>query len=82
MNWLLCLSHVRSTRKVIARLVDENKRFFKGIGKIILSDGAVAAEAEGKYLKLPIEKIADFDKESNEWRVVESEADPDSILIW
>lgn len=67
--------------KIIARLVDENKRFFKGIGKIILSDGDIAAEAEGKYLKLPIEKIADFDKELNEWRVVESETDPDSIAI-
>ena len=67
--------------RVIARLVDENKRFFKGIGKIVLPDGDIAAEAEGKYLKLPIEKIADFDKESNEWRVVESEADPDSIEI-
>ncbi len=67
--------------RVIVRLVDENKRFFKGIGKIVLPDGDIAAEAEGKYLKLPIEKIADFDKESNEWRVVESEADPDSIEI-
>ena len=54
----------------------------KVIGEIILPDGDIAAEAEGKYLKLPIEKIADFDKELNEWRVVESEADPDSMLIW
>jgi len=61
--------------KVVAKLV-EDKRIFKGTGKIILSNGEIAAEAEGIYLRLPIEKIADFDKEENEWKVVKSQSDP------
>ena len=64
--------------KVIAKLVEDN-RVFKGTGKIILSNGETAAEAEGKYLRLPIEKIADFDKQENEWKVVHSLSDPDTI---
>ena len=61
--------------KVVAKLI-EDKRVFKGTGKIILSNGDIAAEAEGKYLRLPIEKIADFDKQENEWEVVKSLSDP------
>jgi acyl-coenzyme A thioesterase PaaI-like protein len=67
--------------KVVAKLTDEDKRLFEGTGKIILSNGEVAAIAEGKYLRMPIEKIADFDRDSNEWRVVESATDPESIEI-
>jgi acyl-coenzyme A thioesterase PaaI-like protein len=64
--------------KVVAKLI-EDKRVFKGIGKIILPNGEIAAEAEGKYLRLPVEKIADFDRLENEWKVVESSSDPLSI---
>ncbi|MHB1346064.1 MAG: PaaI family thioesterase [Candidatus Humimicrobiaceae bacterium] len=64
--------------KVIAKLI-EDKRIFKGTGKIILSNGEVAAEAEGKYLRLPIERIADFDKQENEWKVIPSSNDPETI---
>ncbi len=67
--------------KVVTELTDENKRFFKGTGELILPGGKVAATARGKYLKLPIEKIADFDRDINEWRVVKSETDPGTIDI-
>ncbi|HAJ94625.1 MAG TPA: PaaI family thioesterase [Actinobacteria bacterium] len=67
--------------KAITKLTEENKRIFKGTGKIVLSDGKVAATAEGKYLKLPIEKIADFDREENEWKVIVSPDDPEIIEI-
>ena len=67
--------------KVVAKLTFEDKRLFEGTGKIMLSDGKIAATAEGKYLKLPIEKIADFDKDANEWKVVELETDPENIEI-
>ena len=42
----------------------------------MLSNGDVAATAEGKYLRLQIEKIADFDRDANEWKVVELATDP------
>ena len=67
--------------KVVAKLTFEDKRLFEGTGKIMLSNGEVAATAEGKYLKLPIEKIADFDRDTNEWKVLELETDPENIEI-
>ena len=47
----------------------------------MLPDGEVAAMGEGRYMKLPIEKIADFDKDENEWRIVHSGEDPETINI-
>jgi len=67
--------------KVVAKLTFEDKRLFEGTGKIMLSNGDVAATAEGKYLRLQIEKIADFDRDANEWKVVELETDPGNIEI-
>ena len=67
--------------KVVAKLTYEDKRLFRGTGKIMLSNGDVAATAEGKYLRLQIEKIADFDRDANEWKVVELETDPENIEI-
>jgi uncharacterized protein (TIGR00369 family) len=64
--------------KIVARLIEDN-RIFKGAGKIILSNGEIAAEAEGKYLRMPIEKITDFDRQENEWQVVKSMSDPVAI---
>lgn len=67
--------------KVITKLTEDGSRIFKGIGKIVLPDGKVAAVGEGKYMKLPIEKIADFDKDENEWRVINYDDDPEIISI-
>jgi acyl-coenzyme A thioesterase PaaI-like protein len=53
--------------KVVTRLTEENRRIFKGEGEIVLPDGSIAATGKGRYLKLPIGKIADFDLEENEW---------------
>jgi len=46
-----------------------------------LPNGDVAVIANGKYFKVPIEKITNFDIEENEWRVVELETDPKEIEI-
>lgn len=67
--------------KVIGRITSENSRFFEGTGEIVLSNGDIAVTAYGKYLKVPIEKITDFNKEENEWRIVEHENDPKEINI-
>lgn len=67
--------------KVIGRITSENSRMFEGTGEIILSNGEVAATAYGKYLKVPLEKITEFDREENEWRIVELENDPKQIEI-
>ncbi|HSK48598.1 MAG TPA: PaaI family thioesterase [Coriobacteriia bacterium] len=51
--------------RAIGRITTDRGRLFEGTGEILLEDGTVAVEASGKYLKLPIEKIAegDFDDE-------------------
>ena len=67
--------------RVLGRVTHETKRFFEGTGELILSDGQIAATAEGRYIKLPLKDIADFDLEQNEWRVVQSEDDLREIEI-
>ncbi|HOI30468.1 MAG TPA: PaaI family thioesterase [Melioribacteraceae bacterium] len=67
--------------KVIGRITSENSRMFEGTGEIILKNGEVAATATGKYLKVPLEKITDFDIEENEWRIVKLDSDPKEIEV-
>jgi acyl-coenzyme A thioesterase PaaI-like protein len=67
--------------KVIGRIVEENSRFFAGTGEIRLPGGEVAVTAQGKYMKAPLERIADFDPVVNEWAVVQREDDPEQIEI-
>jgi uncharacterized protein (TIGR00369 family) len=62
--------------RVVGRIVKEGSRIFEGTGEILLDDGTVAVEGQGRYLKMPIEKIADFDRDAQEWRVVRSPDDP------
>ncbi len=54
-------SEVRS----IGRITKDSSRLFEGTGEIVLADGTVAVEASGRYLKMPIDKIAegDFDEQ-------------------
>jgi len=67
--------------KVVARIEKESGRSFTGVGEILLADGRVAIEGRGRYLKMDIDKIADFDHEGDEWRVVELENDPQFIEV-
>ena len=67
--------------KVIGRITKDEKRFFEGTGEIILPSGEIAVEAYGKYLKVPLEKITEFDPEEYEWCVVRTENDPTEIKI-
>lgn len=67
--------------RVIGRITEERRRFFMGTGELLLPDGSVAAEGFGKYLKCPLEEIADFDFEQQEWRVTHNEDDPIAIDI-
>jgi uncharacterized protein (TIGR00369 family) len=53
----------------IGRIVCEKSRTFEGSGELYLPDGAVAVEGRGKYIKLDISRIADFDAEREQWYV-------------
>jgi uncharacterized protein (TIGR00369 family) len=66
--------------RCVGRITRDTRRLFEGAGEIVLADGTVAAEAEGKYAKMPIGVIADgFD--GSEWLVDPREA-PDRVDMW
>lgn len=67
--------------RVVGRITSENSRFFEGTGEILLPDGDVAATGIGKYIKMPLEKIAEFDAVEQEWQVMPGEHDPTSIEL-
>jgi len=67
--------------RVIGRITKDSSRFFEGTGELLLQDGSIAAEGRGKYLKIPLEKIADFDVDHQEWRVVDSPDDPKAVTL-
>lgn len=52
--------------RAIARITKDSGRMFEGRGEIVLDDGTVAVEATGRYIRLPIDRIADGDFEA-EW---------------
>ena len=62
---------------VVARITRDSSRLFEGTGEIVLDDGTIAAEASGKYMKMPIERIAEGDF-AREWLADERDR-PDSI---
>lgn len=67
--------------RVVARIVSEDKRSFQGEGEILLSDGQVAVAGKGRYLKMDIEKIADFDHQGDAWQVISCPDDPEFVEI-
>jgi uncharacterized protein (TIGR00369 family) len=67
--------------RVVGRITKDSSRFFEGTGELLLEDGTVAAECHGKYLKAPLEKIAAFDVEAQEWGVVELQDDPEVVEL-
>lgn len=67
--------------RVVGRITKDTSRLFEGTGEIILKNGEVAVAASGKYIKMPIDKIADFDQEEQEWKVVSLESDPAEIEL-
>lgn len=67
--------------RALGRITKETARAFEGTGEILLADGSVAAEGFGRYLKQPLEAIADFDPHVQEWRVVPHPHDPQEVEL-
>jgi uncharacterized protein (TIGR00369 family) len=67
--------------RVVGRITKEEGRFFEGTGEILLSDGQVAASGTGKYMKMAIDRIADFDIPAQEWKVSPADDDPAEIPL-
>ena len=67
--------------RVVGRITSETSRVFEGSGEILLPDGEVGAIGVGKYMKLPLERIADFDVDEQEWKITPLDADPKTIEL-
>ena len=67
--------------RVIGRITQDGRRVFEGSGEILLPDGTIAAEGFGKYVKLPLDEIADFDVDAQEWRIITMPDDPQEVEI-
>jgi uncharacterized protein (TIGR00369 family) len=65
--------------RAIARITKDSSRLFEGTGEIVLDDGTVAVSASGRYMRMPIERIAEGDFDS-EWRADDREL-PASVDI-
>ena len=65
----------------LARLTKETRRHFEGEGSLLLPDGSVAVQATGKYFKVPLENIADFDFDDQAWKVSAKPDDPASFPV-
>jgi acyl-coenzyme A thioesterase PaaI-like protein len=67
--------------RVVGRITNESSRTFEGTGELLLPNGEIAATGFGKYLRMPLKKIADFDPNEQEWKVEHSEKDPVEIEL-
>jgi acyl-coenzyme A thioesterase PaaI-like protein len=67
--------------KIVGRVTSEGTRSFEGTGEIVLPNGEIAVSAEGKYLKVSIEKIVNEPGLNDDWFFAESEDDPSEIEI-
>jgi acyl-coenzyme A thioesterase PaaI-like protein len=67
--------------RVTGRITKDSRLLFEGTGEIILPNGDVAVTAQGKYLKVSIDKMPEFDVEEQEWKITSSNKDPAIIDI-
>jgi len=67
--------------KVIGRVTNEGSRFFEGTGEIVLPNGEIAVTAEGKYMKMRIDKIANDQSLDDDWIFADNMDDPSEIEI-
>lgn len=66
--------------KAVGRITRSTHRMFEGTGEILLPDGTVAVSAEGRYLKMPIDKITSNEFiDSEEMHLEVSDLDPEVI---
>lgn len=64
--------------RVVGRITRDTTRLFEGSGELLLADGSVAVEARGRYLRLPLDAIADEAFAATDWFADERRA-PESV---
>ena len=66
---------------VTGKITKNTRRLFEGEGSILLPDGTVAVTAIGKYMKMKLTDIADFEANGESWTRYEKQTDPDFIEL-
>ena len=67
--------------KIVGRVTSEGTRSFEGTAEIVLPNGEIAVSAEGKYMKVIIDRITNDRFINDEWFLAESPDDPTEIEI-
>ena len=68
---------LRQEVRAVGRITRDRSRMFEGTGEIVLPNGDVAVTAFGKYMKMPLGKIAE--SAGFQWRVNASDDNPREI---
>jgi uncharacterized protein (TIGR00369 family) len=66
--------------RAIARITKDSGRMFEGTGEIVLEDGTVAVEGTGRYMRMPVSRIAESDFAEGQWFPDERET-PESVDV-
>ncbi|MGC1392252.1 MAG: PaaI family thioesterase [Bacteroidales bacterium] len=66
---------------IVGRVTSEGTRSFEGTAEIVLPNGEIAVSAEGKYMKVPIDRITNDTFINDEWFLSERQDDPTDIEI-
>jgi acyl-coenzyme A thioesterase PaaI-like protein len=53
----------------VARMAKDWPRMFEASAQLLLPDGGVAAEASGRYVKVDLNAMPEFDAEQEQWSV-------------
>ena len=67
--------------RVVGRVDKQEGRVWSGSGEILLPDGEVAASGLGRYVMLPLDRVADSAPGDEGWTVVPSSGDPGEIVL-
>ena len=67
--------------RIVGRVTSEGTRSFEGTAEIVLPNGEIAVYAEGKYMKVTIDRITNDTFINDEWFFTESPDDPTEIEI-
>ena len=67
--------------KIVGRVTSEGTRSFEGTAEIVLPNGEIAVSAEGKYMKVTIDRITNDTFINNEWFLAENPDDLTEIEI-
>ena len=67
--------------KIVGRVTSEGTRSFEGTGEIVLPNGEIAVSAEGRYMKVSMDRISDDPGVDDDWFFVDSPDDPAEIEI-